>query len=138
MRFFWFGLLILSLSGCASTPAYNPMQVANRQELLLNQSGLKAVSDGMTLDQVHKIMGDALVIGYEYQSPNYKPLTVPNPYKTEAVKGTDYVVEYYIGSICQPDGVISDNELVPLIFKSGVLSGRGWPLANSLHSAKPS
>jgi hypothetical protein len=136
MRFIWIILLSLSLAGCASTPAYNPMQVASQQELLLNESGLKAAQDGMPLDEVHKIMGQEIVIGYEFQSPDYKPLTVPNPYKSETIKGTDYYIEYYIESIRQPDGIVSDNELMPLVYKNGKLIGRGWPLLNTIRPAK--
>ena len=137
MRFAWGVLLSLMLTGCATTPAYNPMQTASQQELLLNESGFKAIQDGMTLEQVHKIMGQALVIGYQYQSAEYKPLTIPNPYKSESLNGTDYFIEYYIESIRQPDGIVSDNELMPLIFKNAKLIGRGWPLVNSLRQAKP-
>ncbi|MDE2009890.1 MAG: DUF3192 domain-containing protein [Candidatus Omnitrophica bacterium] len=132
MRFIGIMLLSLGLAGCATAPVYNPMQVANQQELLLNESGLKAVANGMTLDQVHQIMGQKLIIGYQYQAPDYKPLTIPNPYKSETIKGTGYFIEYYIQSIVQPDGTVSDDELMPLVFKDGRLIGRGWPLANSL------
>lgn len=125
-------LLSLMAAGCATAPVYNPMQVATQQELLLNESSLKAVANGMTLDQVHQIMGQELIIGYKYQAPNYKPLTIPNPYKSQAIKGTDYFIEYYLQSIIQPDGAIHDNQLMPLVFKDGRLIGRGWPLANSL------
>ncbi len=130
MRFVWILVLVFSFSGCATV--YNPMQVASQQEFLLNDSGFKAVQNGMTLDQVHQAMGTALVIGYELQGPDYKPLTIPNPYKTETVKGTDYVIEYYIESIRQPDGIIHDNQLMPLVFKNGTLVGRGWSMANSI------
>jgi hypothetical protein len=130
-------LLSLSLAGCVSNVVYNPMQVANQQEIKLNESSFKAIQDGMTMDQVHKIMGQELVIGYASQTPGYKPLTIPNPYKSEAIKGTDYFIEYYVEAIRQPDGIVSDNELMPLIFKNGKLNGRGWPLANSLRP-KPS
>jgi hypothetical protein len=82
-------------------------------------------------------MGTELVIGYQFQSPDYKPLTIPNPYKSEAGKDPGYFIEYYIESIRQPDGTIHDNELMPLIFKNGLLIGRGWPLANSLRPSKP-
>ena len=138
MRFALVVVWSLIVSGCASTPAYNPMQMTSQQELLLNESGFKALQDGMTMDQVHKIMGQDLVIGYGEENANYKPLTVANPYKTETIKGTDYIVEYYIESIRQPDGIVNDNELLPLIFKDGKLSGRGWPLVNSLRPAKTS
>jgi len=114
------------------------MEAGNQQELLLNARGLKEVKDGMSLDQAHEVMGTALVIGYTYKAPDYKPLTIPNPYKTEAIKDTDYLIEYYIEAIRQPDNVVHDNELMPLIFKGGKLIGRGWPLANSLRPAKPS
>ena len=137
MRFYWIILLSVSLAGCASSPVYNPMQASNPQEIALNEDGLKAIQDGMAMTQVHKIMGQELTIGYEFQSPDYKPLTVPNPYKSEAIKGTDYIIEYYIEAVHQPDGVVSDDELMPLIFKDGSLVGRGWPLANSLRPAKP-
>ena len=132
MRFAWIILLSLILTGCVTSPVYNPMQTASPQEISLNGSGLKAVRDGMTIDQVHKIMGQELVIGYAFQAPDYKPLTIPNPYKSETIKGTGFFLEYYIEAIRQPDGIVSDNELMPLIFKNDKLIGRGWPLARSL------
>ena len=137
MRLTWMMILGLSLAGCASTANYNPMQVSSQQELLLNESSFKAIQDGMTLDQVHKITGQELVIGYTYQSPSYKPLTIPNPYKSEEIKGTHYYIEYYLQSIRQPDGIVSDDELMPLVFKDGTLIGRGWPLLNTLRPPKP-
>ncbi|MDE2028674.1 MAG: hypothetical protein KGK03_01455 [Candidatus Omnitrophica bacterium] len=132
MRFVLMTLLSLGLAGCASAPVYNPMQVAVQQELLLNENGLKALQNGMTVDQVHQIMGQQLVIGYKYQAPDYKPLTIPNPYKSETVKGSGYLIEYYVQAVIQPDGAVHDNELMPLVFKDGKLVGRGWPLAHSL------
>jgi hypothetical protein len=138
MSFIWIILFSLSLAGCVSSVVYNPMQVATQQEILLNESSFKAVRDGMTTDQVHQIMGQELLIGYAFQKSGDKRLTVSNPYKSEAIKGTNYLIEYYIEAIRQPDGAISDNELIPLIFKNDKLIGRGWPLANSLRPAKPS
>ena len=138
MRFSLVIFLSIILSGCATSVVYNPMQTATQQELLLNESGFKAIQDGQTIDEVHKIMGTELVIGYQAQSAAYKPLTIPNPYKSEAGRDPKYLIEYYIESIRQPDGVVSDNELMPLIFKDGKLIGRGWPMANSYRPAKPS
>ena len=138
MHFALIVFLSLSLAGCATTTVYNPMQTPSPPEVAFNKNGFKAIQDGMTMDQVHKIMGTELVIGYQFHSPDYIPLSVPNPYKSEAIKGTDFFLEYYIEGIRQPDGIVSDNELMPLIFKNGKLIGRGWPLANSLRPAKPS
>lgn len=133
MRFAAVILLSSILAGCVSNPVYNAPQ-APAPEVTLNDSGFKAIQEGMTMTQVHQAMGAALTIGYEFKGTAYQPVTVPNPYRTEAVKGTDYVIEYYIEAVRQPDGVVSDDELMPLVFKDGKLVGRGWPLANSLHS----
>jgi len=138
MRFALIIFLSLSLAGCAASVVYNPVQTPSPPEMAFNESGFKAIQDGMTMDQVHKMMGQELIIGYTFQEPGYKPLTIPNPYKSEAIKGTDFFLEYYIEAIRQPDGIVSDNELMPLIFKNGKLIGRGWPLANSLRPAHPS
>ena len=127
-----FIVLAAGLAGCATAPTYNPMQVAAQQEILLNENGFKAVHEGMTQDEVHQAMGQEILVGYQFESPTYKPLSIPNPYKTEDLKGTGYTVEYYVEAIRQPDGTISDNELMPLVFNNGKLVGRGWPLANSL------
>ena len=135
MRFSWIIFLSLILTGCATSPVYNPMQSDSPQEILLNESGLKALREGMALDQVHQMMGQELIIGYKEQTPGYLPLTIPNPYKSEAIKNTGFFIEYYIEAIRQPDGVVRDNELMPLIFKNDKLIGRGWPLARSV---KPS
>lgn len=126
-------LLGLGLTGCATGVVYNPVETA---EISLNENGLKTIQEGQTLEEVHRIMGDKLVIGYAFQAPDYKPLTIANPYKSEAIKGTDFYVEYYIDAVRQPDGIVSDNELMPLIFKNGRLIGRGWPLVNSLFPSK--
>ena len=60
MRFVLMVLFSSFLAGCATTPVYNPMAATIQQEILLNESGLKAVQDGMGLDQVHQIMGQEL------------------------------------------------------------------------------
>ena len=135
MRFIFMILLSFGLAGCASTPVYNPMQSSISQEVLLNESSFKAVQDGMSMDAVHQLMGQELVIGYRAQTPGYKPLTIPNPYRTEEIKDKGYLIEYYVQQIRQPDGIVSDDELLPLIFKDGKLIGRGWPLANSIRPA---
>lgn len=137
MRFACTILMSLILAGCATSIVYNPMQVNTQQELLLNESGFKAIAIGMTLDEVHQAMGTALVIGYKLQAPDYKPLTISNPYKSEAGRDPGYFIEYYIKAIYQPDGIVNDSELMPLIFKDGKLIGLGWPLADSHRPVKP-
>jgi len=133
MNFIVMIFLSFFAAGCASTPVYNPMTNTYPSEIALNQRGFQSLKEGMSLEDVHQAMGQELAIGYGYQSPNYKPITIPNPYKSETVKNTPYVIEYYIEAIRQPDGVVSDNELMPLVFKDGKLIGRGWPLVHSLN-----
>jgi hypothetical protein len=131
--------LILSLlaGGCAVTTNYDPLKAANNQTLLLNES-LKQVNVGMSQTDVHNLMGQELIIGYSYQNPlpgessplavvkeaSEKPITIPNPYKSEP-RG-ECSVEYYVTAIHHPDGVISDDELMPLLFCKGSLKAKGW------------
>jgi len=136
MRYAFIIFSFLILTGCASSPVYNPIQAQTNPELLLNESALKEVREGMTADQVHKIMGQELLIGYAFQSDHYNPLTIANPYRTEKIKDTGYIIEYYINAIRQADGIVRDDALMPLVFQDGKLIGRGWPLVNSLRPTK--
>src|SRR5438045_204325 len=123
--------LVFVFNGCATEEMYNPVASANRQTFLLNETSFAQVKIGMIKPQVHQIMGDSITIGYSYQKPlsneaavlkssadEYKPLTIVNPYKTEDIKTKNgsYIIEYYVSSVKQPDGVISDEETVPFIF----------------------
>ena len=136
MRYAWIVCLLVALTGCASTPEYKPLQAASNPQLLLNESALKAVKEGMSPEEVHNIMGQELLIGYAFKSDKYQPLTIPNPYRIEEIPDTGYIIEYYIDSIRQADGIVHDDELMPLVFQDGKLIGRGWPLANSLRPSK--
>lgn len=152
MRAF-FILCLALMTGCATSPVYNPVTAATQQTFLLNESALAQVKMGMKETEVRQIMGDDIIIGYTYQKPlssekdivestsnDYKPLTIANPYKTEDIttKEGTYKVEYYVSSIRQPDGVVTDSELVPLIFHNGLLTGRGWDDLKALRSQNPS
>ena len=127
-------LLVIVLSvfsaGCAITTVYDPVKAATRQTYMLNEASLANVRLGMTQDQVHAFMGQSIIIGYSYQNAesSAKPLTITNPYKTAPLKTPkgDCVVEYYVTAVHQPDGVVSDDELMPLIFCSNVLTYKGW------------
>lgn len=123
-------ILIGLLSGCAVTTEYNPIKAATAQTFILNEAALNNVRLGMTQDQVHAFMGQGIVIGYAYQgsSPDAKPLTINNPYKTAPLKTPqgDCVAEYYVTAVHQPDGIVSDDELMPLIFCNKTLAYKGW------------
>ena len=133
----WFIFMLLVLSGCASTPEYNPLHADVDSVLILNDKGLKEVKVGMTLDQVHAVMGQELIIKDASQEIGGKPMTISNPYKIEEIKGTVYKVEYYVRFMRQPEGVISDDDLVPMVFKDGKFIGHGWPLVHVVRFCFP-
>ncbi len=141
-------LLLLSsvilLNACAMQQGYNPVASATKQTFLLNEPELAQVKLGMTQPQVHSLMGESIIIGYSSQMTNedntikdashFKPLLIKNPYKVESLnsKQNDYIVEYYVSIIKQPDGVVTDDELTPLIFQKGTLVGKGWEYLKNL------
>lgn len=148
---FVMGLAVVS-GGCSISKVYNPVTASLQQTFLLNESALAQVTTGMNQAQVHQIMGESIVIGYAYQkavsdkdsalnasSADYKPLTIANPYKTEQIKTLEgvYLIEYYVSSIRQSDGTITDDELIPLIFREGMLMAKGWDYLKSLRLKNP-
>ncbi len=119
-------------AGCATTEEYNPVQTATSETFLLNEKVLQDVRMGMTQEQVHNLMGQQLTVGYEYQDSSTddsqpKPVTIANPYRTKDVQTLQgsCTVEYYVTAIHHPDGVISEDELMPLVFCKGVLTAKG-------------
>ncbi|MEI7998432.1 MAG: hypothetical protein WCH62_02880 [Candidatus Omnitrophota bacterium] len=145
--------LVVLAGGCATSQVYNPVAAATQQTFLLNESSFAQVEIGMKQTQVHQIMGDTIIIGYAYQKPlsdeavvlkasfgDYKPLTIANPYKTEEIKTQNgqYAVEYYASSSRQSDGILSNDELMPLIFHEGILVAKGWDYLKSLSIKNPS
>ena len=131
---------IILLAGCQTAQVYNPIASATGQTFLLNESSLAKVAAGMSQTQVHQMMGDAIVVGYAYEAANYKPLTIANPYKTEEIKSKEglYTVEYYVNAVKESDGVIKDNELVPLVFRENILVAKGWDYLKALRLKNPS
>ncbi|MBI4309211.1 MAG: DUF3192 domain-containing protein [Candidatus Omnitrophica bacterium] len=120
--------MFLLVCGCAANGVYNPVQSATRQTFILNATALNNVRVGMKQAQVHDLLGQELIIGYSYQNAVASPITIPNPYKTRAVKTAkgECAVEYYVTAVRRPDGVVSDDELMPLTFCNGVLKQKGW------------
>ena len=131
LRYIFLAILVFAASGCAINEAYNPVAAGTSGTFELNASALKQITLGMTQPQVHQIMGETIIIGYNYQDSGHGasvPLTLKNPYKTsesEDAKGK-CTVEYYATRVVIPDGVVSDQELMPLKFCQGVLIAKGW------------
>jgi len=148
-----FLVIVFTFAGCANAPVYNALVSSSQQTFLINGASLAQVLVGMKQEQVHQLMGDSIIIGYAYQKPlsdeetvlkssavDYKPLTINNPYKTQDIKTKNglYKVEYYVSSVQQPDGVIKEDELVPLVFHEGILVGKGRDFLKDFRSQNPS
>ncbi len=91
----------------------------------------------MTSREVAATMGEKTTIGYErpdVTSGAYHPASVSNPYHKELLRasGKTYDVFYYFTHIQRADGIISSDELTPLVFEKDVLIGKGWDFLNKL------
>ncbi|UCF30402.1 MAG: DUF3192 domain-containing protein [bacterium] len=110
-------LLLVLLTGCRHED-----QQAGRA------LGPGGVTRGMTRVQVQEAMLDEVrrlqMVG-----------RVRNPYSTELYRtpqGTIYEVMFYYTGLEAGDNRISDDELVPIILRDGVVEGWGWDELRSL------
>lgn len=92
---------------------------------------IDSVKLGMPYSEVLALMGNEITIGYEqseYLKGAYKPIMLKNPYRAEVFKDNSriYIIEYYLTHTKKEDGVIADDELMPLVFENKVLLGMGW------------
>jgi len=92
----------------------------------------KSVQKGMLKQEVLLIAAKPVVVGFELaneKTAEYKPIVVNNPYKTEKIsrasKQYDVVYIYQQSQIF--DGVVTDQEILPLIFLNDRLIGVGYP-----------
>ncbi len=134
-RYILLAMFALSAAGCALNESYNPVAASTSGTFELNGPALRKLTLGMTQPQVHAIMGDTITIGYNYADEGHGasvPLTLNNPYKTSETQDKSAspadrcTVEYYVTKVVIPDGVVSDEELMPLKFCKGVLTAQGW------------
>ncbi|MBF0523246.1 MAG: DUF3192 domain-containing protein [Candidatus Omnitrophica bacterium] len=116
-------MLCLGLVGCATTMS---------QSIAPNRENLLKLSIGMTKDQALNIMGTKaftaggfnFVGGYNTAGP---AVTITNPYRSEILQGKDKNLEviYYVTDDKTGNGVITDDDLTPLVFDNGKLIGWG-------------
>src|SRR3989338_770096 len=102
---------------------------------------INSVRVGLTSREVAATMGEKTTIGYERPDPAsnaYHPVAVSNPYHKEFLRGADktYDVFYYFSHIQRADGIISSDELTPLVFEKDILIGKGWDFLNKLKNQK--
>lgn len=106
--------LIVQVFACAGSQ--EQMRTKNRENLL-------RLSLGMEKFEVLQIMGTQTV---DYTN---------NPYKVETPLGRDgnlYEVLFYNTEQKNKDHVITDDELVPLVFNNNTLVGWGWAFLSEI------
>jgi len=136
-------LFFLFLGGCVSVEFGATSKTAGihgdpNKNILTN---IDRVYAGMTQKEVVDIMGDRTVIGYEKMGAHSEadPVFLKSPYRTEILKDQDksYEVMYYFTHIKKADGIISEEELTPLVLEDNKLIGKGqdflFKLKNTLN-----
>ena len=121
---FLFYLMILS--GCAAvSPPVREMV------------DLRSIQEGMSPQEVRTRLEDKALTGYDLANPKKEtitPIIFKNPYREEILKIGDkaYEIMYYFTSIKKQDGMITDDELTPLVFADNRLIGQDWGFLNRL------
>ncbi|MBI5415423.1 MAG: DUF3192 domain-containing protein [Candidatus Omnitrophica bacterium] len=138
MKRIFIGVYGLALSGCVSLQTMPDAPQAPAGQAL-RSSRIDRVRVGMTYREAAATMGEKTIIGYERPDPQSEactPVTVNNPYRKEFLRmaGRSYDVFYYFTNIRKADGIISDDELTPLVFENNVLIGKGRDSLNKLKS----
>ena len=127
-NFFFKGIVfyLMILSGCTTTSA-----------TVREMVNLHSIHNGMSPQEVKTLLGDKVVTGYDLVNPKkqvFTPITLKNPYREETLKNGEktYEVAYYFTSIKKQDGMITDDELTPLVFENSRLIGQGWMFLDAL------
>lgn len=136
-------LLSVLTCGCVSMDVKSPDEVfGNRivevveveQQLQLEaekkETSIENVYLGMTDRDVSKVMGDEIVVGYQKNRKTgvLEKINMGTVYRTETLKAgsKNYLVKYYFTGINKADGIISEEELAPLVFEENRLVGSSW------------
>ncbi len=130
-------LYCLGLAGCTFLRVSEPPRTSGVSPKAFILSRIENVRVGMSYGEVVAILGKTITIGYERRdraSDVYSLITISNPYRQESVRYSDktYDVFYCFTRVRVPDGIVSDDELTPLVFERGILIGKGWNFLNAL------
>ena len=121
-------MLLACTTGNMPGPTLEEVRVMNRQNLM-------RLSVGMTKDEVLAIMGTGTIETYRKQIREmdtdevYRDETITQPYRNELIEtsaGEPVELLWYYTDRKKADGVLSDDELTPLILQEGHLVGWGW------------
>lgn len=134
-----FVCLVLSflLAGCMSMHHYVTLEEMGAK----NSFGIMKLKVGMSQREVFAILKNGVTEIHKLKYRDDYPLfgrqigefdpagEIRNPYKVEALeRGRDVfeVLFYYVDYKMDSDGIISEKELTPLVFKNKELIGWGW------------
>jgi len=124
-------MLCILLFGCVSLDTENDGVTAASAKARRNLTNIHQVAVGMTLSEVEGIMGDGTTIGYKISDVEHgsnEPIKINNPHRVEDIEegGIKYKVVYYYTHVLRADGIIAEDELVPLVFDAkDILIGKG-------------
>lgn len=114
IKYFYFFFLII-LSGCVTIES----QTGSDKKKPL--TSISRVKEGMSYQEVQAVMDGKLTIGYEsLAAGGLQPIVMDNPVRIDKVIAHDktYFVLYYLTQIVKPDGLLSEEELTPLVFEA--------------------
>lgn len=123
--------VLIFMVGCAGPP----MAELTEQARMQNRQKLTHLSIGMSKSEVLEIMGTKTMILKTFNDIELRHdiQRINNPYRVEAIKSKDgetYEILFYYTDMKKRDGVITDDELTPLVIKNDKLIGWGWTFVN--------
>lgn len=135
----------LFVFGCSSAQlgdyGYDPATDVPAPMDLPRQSltSIDELQNGMTYPEVMELMGDQVKIGFQKsgeEGDSADAVGLRNPYQIEMVEAGDgqHLVVYYVTSVNNSDGQITNDELTPVVFTDNVMVGKGWDYLNELKS----
>ena len=140
----WFVVLALLAVSCASA----------RDFRATNREHLEELRPGMTRDAVLRLMGVGEqkqlggsetqgTIGTGTDTLGVTSVRIPiggrtprlyNPHRSEiySADGSTWEILYYYTHVMRADGIVTDDELTPLVLRDEVLEGWGWSFLSGL------
>jgi len=129
--------VLCAVSACASAGGFRETNLRN----------LDRLRTGMTRDQVFDVMGTASVstagtestgpVGVAEDTLGVNRVQIPiggprpvlqNPHRSETYEseGLNWEVLFYYTSVVEDDGLVTDDELTPVVLRDDILVGIGW------------
>jgi len=128
-------LFVVLLCACETTQEYQHVDLPTRPKIQptikKRLTFINQIVAGMTEQEVLGIMGESVNVGYvksDFLDGAYDSIPLQQPHKQEelVVENITYKIIYFYTHVSKPDGMISDDELTPLVFKDNALVGKGW------------